>query len=538
MINTQHVVTAWRQALGSLNVDDPEQAQQRYGADSGGAERQLAGAVRVVNQDQVQLALRIAKQFSVPLHPISTGRNWGYGTSLPVHQDCAILDLGGMNRILHFDEPFGVVTLEPGVTQGQLADYLDQHQLPYLVPVTGAGPTCSVLANALERGYGVTPHTDHFAAVTDLEAVLPDGSLYRGMLAEAAGSAGDLLPRLFRWNLGPYAHGLFTQSGMGVVTRVSIALAPRPECIMTCLFAVTKDERLEPTVNAIRMAMRRLHPTLAAVNLMNQHRVLSMSAPYPSEGQLDERGLIPPDLLEQMGRRYQATPWTGFATLYGTHSMVRAAKGELKRILAGTASRMLFFTPQRARQLAQVAGWLPARWAGGIQSMTSTLAHSLELVAGRPNETAMPLAYWRNPGYNHEAGKPRDPAKNGCGLRWYAPLVPMQGQTVRNYVNFVHRVTRQHHLEPLITFTTLGDKVFDSTVPLVFNKALPGAVENAHAGYETLVRQGRDLGFFPYRFSIDAMHWLRELAPNATGFAQRLHEVHDPSNLLAPGRYR
>ena len=36
------------------------------------------------------------------------------------------------------------------------------------MPVTGAGPNCSLLANALERGYGITPPTDHFGAVTRL----------------------------------------------------------------------------------------------------------------------------------------------------------------------------------------------------------------------------------------------------------------------------------------------------------------------------------------------------------------------------------
>lgn len=502
MNSSDTALDAWRTLLGPSQVDDADQAQQRYGADTGGATRRLAGAVRVSSQEHVREVVRIANQFGTPMHPISTGHNWGYGTALPAEDDCAILDLGGMNRIVHFDEPFGVVTLEPGVTQGQLADYLDEHELPYLVPVTGAGPTCSVLANALQRGYGVTPHTDHFAAVNDLEAVLPDGTLYRGMLAEAAGPAGQLLPRLFRWGLGPYTHGLFTQSNQGVVTRMSIALAPRPECIKACVFVLTDDAKLEATVEAIRSAMRRLHPTLAAVNLMNRHRVLAMSAPYPSDDQLGADGLIPAELVEALGRRYQIFPWTGFATLYGTHAMVGAAQRELKRLLAGTASRMMFFTPQRARQLARLATWLPSRWAGGIQRMTSTLAQSLELVAGRPNETAMPLAYWRNPGYQSQPGTPRDPAKDGCGLLWYAPLVPMHGATARRYVDFVHHTTAQHGLEPLITFTTVNDKVFDSTVPLVFNKAQPSATEAARAGYDALVADGRKLGYFPYRLGI------------------------------------
>ena len=74
--------------------------------------------------------------------------------------------------------------------------------------MTGAGPTCSLVGNALERGYGITPYTDHFAAVTDIEAVLPDGSVYRTALREIA---GDELARLFKWGIGPHTAGLFAQ---------------------------------------------------------------------------------------------------------------------------------------------------------------------------------------------------------------------------------------------------------------------------------------------------------------------------------------
>ena len=75
-----------------------------------------------------------------------------------------------------------MVTVEPGVTQAKLSAYLDTHGYSFLVPVTGTGSNCSLLGNALERGYGVTPQTDHFGAVTDMEAVLADGSIYRTTL--------------------------------------------------------------------------------------------------------------------------------------------------------------------------------------------------------------------------------------------------------------------------------------------------------------------------------------------------------------------
>ncbi|RVT87731.1 FAD-binding oxidoreductase [Inhella crocodyli] len=524
---------AWRQLLGAPRVDDGDRAWARYGADTTAATRQLGGALRAASADQVPEIVRIASRFGVPVHPISTGRNWGYGSALPVNHGCVILDLGELRRIVAFDAELGVVTVEPGVTQADLAQFLAQAQHDFLVPVSGAGGTASLLANALERGYGVTPHTDHFAAVTWMEVVLADGTVHRGMLHEAGGPE---LASLFRWGLGMYTQGLFTQSGLGIVTQMSIALARRPESVAVCLFSLKDEALLEAAAVAIRQAMQRLHPTLGAVNLMNRHRVLSMSAPYPWD-HLDAQGLIDAPTLQALGRQFQVFPWTGFATLYGTRRMVRAAQAELRQLLGGIASRLLFVTPRRADTLARLARWVPGASGRGLQRLTQSLRSSLELVAGRPNETALPLAYWRHR-HPERAASPKNPAADGCGLIWYAPLVPMRADAVRRYAEMVGEVTRAHGLEPLITFTTLGDRVFDSTVPLVFDRSDPAACARAQACWHALLARGREAGFFPYRFPIQGMEPLRQLAPESCALSERIHRSLDPQGLIAPGRYR
>ena len=524
---------AWRAWLGEAQVDDAATAQARYGADTTAAGRQVVLALRVLRRDQVPEVVRIAAMHGQPIHPISTGRNWGYGSALPAEDGCVLLDLGPLRQIVDFDAELGVVTVEPGVTQGDLADFLAKGGHPFLVPVTGAGPSCSLLANALERGYGVTPHTDHFAAVTWLEAVLADGTVHRGMLEEAGGLE---LAQLFRWGLGPYTQGLFTQSGMGIVTQMSIALARRPACVAVCLFSLKDDALLEPAALAVRSAMQRLNPTLGAVNLMNRHRVLSMSAPYPWE-RLNAQGLIDEETVAELGRRFQVFPWTGFATLYGTARMVKAAQAELRHMLSGIASRLMFVSPGRADTLARLARWVPGPAGSGIRKLTQSLRSSLQLVAGRPNETALPLAYWRHR-QPEQAGSPRNPAADGCGLIWYAPLVPMRGPAVRRYVNLVHEVTHRHGMEPLITFTTVGDRLFDSTVPLVFDRQDPAACARAQACWDALLTEGRAAGFFPYRFPIGGMAQLRDMAPQSSAFARRLQAAVDPQGLIAPGRYR
>jgi 4-cresol dehydrogenase (hydroxylating) len=526
-------ISAWQLLLGSENVVLGPAAQAAYGADTTGTERSIPAALRIPDSAALPDVMRIASAHRVPVYPISTGRNWGYGTALAARDDCVIVDLSRLRKILHFDPEMGVVTLEPGVTQGMLAEFLDQGGHPFMVPVTGAGPSCSLVGNALERGYGVTPHTDHFAAVTDLEAILADGSRYRTAMREAG---GEDLARLFKWGIGAYSAGLFSQSGFGIVTRMSIVLARRPESVKICLFSLKDDALLEPAVERIRAILGKLPGTVGGINLMNRHRVLAMSAPYPA-GRLGADGLIPSAVLAELGGQYQILPWTGFGTLYGTRRMVAAAQKEIKAALAGVASRLLFLSPANANTLLAASRWLPGAAGARLSSTAATVARSLELVSGRPNETALPLAYWRNPTMPPN-GAARDPARDGCGLIWYAPLVPMRPAGARAYVNMVTEVTRAHGIEPLLTFTSLSDKLFDSTVPLLFDRADPAATAAAHACYGELIARGQQQGAFPYRVAVSAMPALVAEFDESHGFHERLRRGIDPHNLIAPGRYR
>ncbi|HTD04486.1 FAD-binding oxidoreductase [Undibacterium sp.] len=530
-MKSEAALSDWAHLLGAQQVLDAPAAHLAYGADTNGISRRLLGALQILDGELLPEAMRIANRHGVPVYPISTGKNWGYGTSLPASDDCMILDLSKLAQILHFDAELGVVTLEPGVTQGMLAEFLDKGNHPFLVPVTGAGPTCSLVGNALERGYGITPYTDHFAAVTDLEAVLPDGSLYRTALREAG---GEDLARLFKGGIGPASTGLFTQSGFGVVTRMSIALARRPECIKACLFSLKDDSLLETAVERIRGILSRLPGIVGGINLMNQHRVLAMSAPFPHD-RLDADGMIPAAVIRELGGQYQIFPWTGFGTLYGSKRVVAAAQKEIRAALSGVASRLMFISPERAQTLATVAGYLPGAGGQRLASTVATLAKSLQLVAGRPNETALPLAYWRNP--HPPAGTWRNPATDGCGLVWYAPLVPMRPAGIRDYVEMVKKVTRQHGIEPLITLTSISDRVFDSTVPIIFEKDRPAAQEAADNCYRDLLETGRRMGCFPYRVGIHSMEHLASLQQHARAFHGRLKNHLDPANILAPGRY-
>ena len=529
-MHLEQVRVAWTTLLGDDRVLGPDAATSRYGACTMGAERRIPGALLPREAGAIPSILRIAHEYRSPVYPVSTGHNWGYGTALPARNDCFVLDLSALQRISDFDPETGVVTVEPGVTQAMLADFLDRSGHSFLVPVHGGGPSCSIVGNALERGYGITPHTDHFGAVLALAAVLADGSVFRSPLPELSGAAAA--PG-HKWGLGPYLDGLFTQSGFGIVTSMTIALARRPETTKAMLFGLA-DNKLDEIVAAVRDVLRRLPGIVGGINLMNSHRVLSMTVPYPAERRGPD-GVLTATTIAELMRAQKIHPWTGFGTLYGTKRVVRAAQREIARVMRPHVRELLFVTPAGVRRLNRVRRRVRVG-LGGMGRKLDLLESALELLEGRPNQTALPLAYWRS-GQMPSDSRTRDPARDGCGLIWYAPLVAMKADHVRRYVQFVTERTTAHGMEPLITLTSVSERCFDSTVPLLFDRADPEATLRAGRCVRDMIEVGCRRGFVPYRLGIDALPWFESQSLSSASLRQRLKASIDPDDLIAPGRY-
>ena len=142
--------------------------------------------------EQVQELVRIANETGVPLSPISTGKNNGYGGAAPRLSGAVVVDTGRrMNRILEVNEKYGYALLEPGVTYFDLYEHLESTNSILMLdtPDLGWG---SIVGNTLDRGVGYTPYGDHLLWQTGLEVVLPTGDLMRtGMGAVPGATPGS-----------------------------------------------------------------------------------------------------------------------------------------------------------------------------------------------------------------------------------------------------------------------------------------------------------------------------------------------------------
>jgi 4-cresol dehydrogenase (hydroxylating) flavoprotein subunit len=518
----------WEQAIGGSNVRRTPEQLAPYRAGTTPASIRILGALLPGNLEQVVDVVRIAAAHRIPLYPISTGRNWGYGDARPVRDGCVLVDLSRMNRIQAVDDELGVVTLEPGVTQSDLYRYLEDRSLPFLVPTTGAGPGCSIIGNALERGYGITPLADHFQGVTWIEAVLPDGQIYRTPLTEMGAERAD---KAFKWGVGPYLDGLFAQGSFGIVTRAAIALARQPETVEAFYFRLDSDEQVELYTRCVRDLLNRLGSLVGGVNLMNAHRVLSTLAPYPVDS---ATGVLSDAQIDAVRKQHDVPPWLGLGTLYGPNALVKAARNVVRTCLAPVDRSVRFVNRRKVTRSQRLLRILPARLAAeGIRMMRRADAH-LDIVEGRPSELALPLAYWRS-----QVPRPAadlNPARDGCGLLWYAPLVPMNGETVRRTVDMVRRVCTDHAIEPLITLTSLSDRCFDMTVPILFPQHDEERTAEAYRCFRQLFRNGCEIGVAPYRMGVEAMTLIMEPSPYWRTVSA-IKQAIDPHQIMAPGRY-
>ena len=512
-------------------------------------QRSLLAIITITESDEIKLLLDLANDLTsdenlrFSLYPISTGNNWGYGTSQPsgINNRIILLDLSQLTKITFFDEELGLVTLEPGVTQQQLSDYLIHLGDTYMVPVTGAGPDCSILANAIERGYGITPYTDHFSAVNSIQGYWGNGDAYQSAVNELDQSHDKLVDKTFKWGLGPYLDGLFTQSNFGIVTQMTLRLAKKKPAFTSFFVKIDDDALLEEVVPLIRNVLQSYEGIVGSINLMDKRRILSMFAKNPGGNETHQ--LMKDCEISKLAKVQQAASWTVVGSIYGSKSVVKAVKSEINTIFKTIPCKRIYSNSPTIIIANKIIDALPNWLIKAVPLLTmaseqlSSFNKGKEIMLGKPNKVALKLAYWRHKEAESFLKQSLSPGNDGCGLLWYAPLITMKADKMREFVNFVRETCPKYNIEPFITFTNLKHDCVDSTIPIVFDLSNPIAVNDAHNCLKELVIKGMKKGFVPYRLNIDQQQWLLNKDSDFWQTVDQLKNVLDSNNILSQGRY-
>lgn len=485
--------------------------------------------IRPANRQEVQACIKIANQYRIPLYPISSGKNWGYGSRVPASDANIVMDLRRMNEIVDYNEDLAYVTVGPGVTQRQLHDFLREKGFKLWMDATGSSPECSLIGNAVERGFGHTPYGDHFANVCGLEVVLPTGECIETGFSRFPGAPTG---PLYRWGVGPAVDGIFSQSNFGIVTRMTVWLMPAPESFEAFFFRCDDDHGLADVINALRPL--RLSGTLrSAVHIGNDYKVLNGIQQYPWEATGGETPLIP-NAMQRFRKEMQFGAWNGSGGLYGTRAQVAEAKRLLRRELKGKVTRLQFLNDRKLDLASKFAGAYRFFTGWDLRAALELVRPVYGLLKGLPTEKPLASAYWRK---RTSAPPDPNPDRDGCGLLWCAPVAPLDGAHAQRLSNIVCDTVLAHGFEPMISLSLVTERALTCVVSICYDRSVAGEDTRAMSCYRDLRAKLTEAGYYSYRLGIQSMEEMSQGDSYGT-FLGNLKSSLDPNNILAPGRYQ
>jgi len=485
--------------------------------------------IRPANRQEVQECMRIANKHRIPIYPVSSGKNWGYGSSVPASDANVVMDLGRLNEIVDFSEDLAYVTVGPGVTQRQLQDFLREKQSKLWMDATGASPECSLIGNAVERGFGHTPYGDHFAQVCGMEVVLPTGECIETGFSRFPGAATG---PLYRWGVGPSVDGIFSQSNFGVVTKMTVWLMPAPEYFEAFFFRCDDERGLSDVINGLRPL--RLTGTLrSTVHIGNDYKVLNGIQQYPWEATSGQTPLSA-QVMKQFRKEKQFGVWNGSGGLYGTKAQVAEARRLISRQLKGKVARLQFLNDRKLELASKFAGVYRFFTGWDLRAALQLVRPVYGLLKGLPTNKPLATAYWRK---RTSAPPDANPDRDGCGLLWCAPVAPLDGAHAQRLSDIICDIVLAHGFEPMISLSLVTERALTAVVSICYDREVAGEDARAMICYRELLSRLNAAGYYSYRLGIQSMDEMSSSASHSA-FLHSLKAALDPNNILAPGRYQ
>ncbi|WP_188193285.1 FAD-binding oxidoreductase [Nonomuraea sp. SYSU D8015] len=445
--------------------------------------RSIEGTETPRTLDEVRALVRRAMTTRRRLYPISTGRNWGMGSAMPVTDDNVVVDLSGMNRIRSLDLEAGYAVIEPGVTQAQLAAVL--RDTPWMLNVTNSCADTSVVGNALDRGDGTFRSRVH--DVAGLEAVLADGSVVTTGGLDPAG-------RYHGRVAGPDLTPAFVQHNLGIVTAMAVALVPRPQTVGFVHGRIPRHQ-VGLALDAIAGFLRRGNPADGML------RVREMAL-VPSHGDWLLPAGMDPGLFTIMG------------PLLGTDAAVELAEELLRKALVEVEGA-------EALRVVNAAEVLP----GDPLYARALMAQGIPTCLGVRNALRVASC---------------DQIDQGpTGFLALMPLMPTNARKTEQILAALQAAVEAHTTALLVEWNLVSKHLANGVIQIFFERGVPDAAHRAHQ----LRNDGncllRSHGCAIYRSDIDhaAADVWSETSTASLGMLHRLKTALDPDGMLSPGRY-
>ncbi len=489
-------------------------------------ERMASAAVAPETVEQVQAVVRIANRHGIPLYPISTGRNLGYGGAAPAMTGSVVVDLKRMNRVLEISEDQASILVEPGVSYFEAYEYIQERGLKLWLDVPDPG-WGSLVGNALDRGLGntMTQYRNHFDAHCGMEIVLPDGEVLRtGMGAMPSAETWQQ----YKAGYGPWIDGIFSQSSYGIVTKMGFWLMPQPEAYATLSINAYRYGDLDAVIKLMTKAesLRMFHgnpdlhsPLLGTPGVNNVMKfVLEGPPPVPKE-LLDlrrETKLGYSADIEAYALREEMPYWQLDLVFYGAPELIEGSRAALRRMFSAI--------PDAAFVDSDILSVPFTDEQRDAIHPSSIGQPSLKIfsVGTRSN--------WNDAPPTH-------------GHLWFSPIIPRTAEAVIEANRVFGELSRELNV-PAFGLFSLPYCFFERAFTFIQNFPVtedPDQNRQMRANFERFVDVAAEQGWAEYRTPVAFQDKILSTFSFNDHILRRFHEqlkdAVDPKGIISPGRY-
>jgi 4-cresol dehydrogenase (hydroxylating) len=498
-----------------LLCTDPEEIRRKTGHTLG-LERAVLGLIYPETEEQVQAIVLAANRHRLALYPYSTARNIGYGERLPVTEGNLLVDLGRMNEIVHLDPHLGYADVQPGVTQGQLSDHVRVLGIPFFADATGSSRDSSIVGNAAEGGFGMTPRGNKRKEITCVRGVYGNGERF---------DTG-----FFPGSVGPDLAGMFVQSGFGIITQLRISLNPVTEDYRSFMINLHEESDFLALVEGLRELRQRgtLTNQVVITNALDALGALRVEIPDAFEGG---------PITNAAAREIMSSPLGSFGAfsaigaVYGSRAEVRARRKTLRRALRerlGQRADVRFMTARRLDFLTTLLSSWPISKLEATAKLAAPLRSFREahgMMQGVASDDALIGLL----------GEVKDTYED-ARLMWYSSRVSSRSADVSRFVEIASDCYERHGFEYPLEMLMITPNDLIAIQKVDWKSDDPEQEERAWKLYESLGRELRQAGFPPYRLGVQSQE--DALYPEERRRTlEALKRTFDPNGVIAPGRY-
>jgi 4-cresol dehydrogenase (hydroxylating) len=493
-------IALWTKILGEKYVITDEAQLQKAESATFKTTQKILGILKPHTVEDIQKIVNTARLYKISLYTVSTGKNWGFGSRIPIKNNSFLLDLSRMNRIIDYNEELGYITVEPGVTQKQLYEFLKKKKTHFVLSTTGSTPESSIVGNICERGIGIGPYNFRSHYISTLEVILPSGKcIHTGFGRFANAKAAQVYPE----GTGPSFNNIFIQSNLGIITKLTLFLAPTPLYTQYINVYIPLENHLHDFLKIFH-TFNFFTSSNKSISLYNDYSMLSTKTQYPWDLTAGKTPL-PTDIVKQLKKKHKVTyKWIGMLAING-------------------------FTKLEVTAQVQY-----------FKSLTKNIDGIEISPLYRTNETEFQprnidrFTYWR---MKTKPPRIKNPDIDGCGKIRLDLVVPFTTKNITEVIETINKIVAQFGYEPFIEIHCFSARTLLVITSLVFDRTIQGEDTKALNCHDTLLKLLIKKGYIPYRFNVHSMPLIPKSTDDYDTFQRTIKRALDPHDVFSPGRY-